>query len=427
MKNIDNPHFDHYVSHLTRNTIALILAGGRGSRLHQMTDWRAKPAVPFGGKFRIIDFPLSNCMNSGIRKIAVLTQYKSDSLIRHIQQGWGFLRGEFGEYVDLMPAQQRLDENSWYAGTADAIYQNIDILRSRKPEHILILAGDHIYKMDYSAMLADHVANNADLTIGCIEVSLAEASAFGVMDVDESRRVKAFVEKPECPPKMPGRENTALASMGIYIFNADFLYEQLIKDADTKGSTRDFGKDIIPSVINKYRVNAYPFLDMQNSEVQSYWRDVGTIDAYWSANMELIGVNPDLNLYDKTWPIWTNQEQTPPAKFVFDDEDRRGVAIDSMVSGGCVVSGATVKHSLLFSNVRVNSYTTVVDSVVLPEVTIGRHCRITKTIIDKGCNIPEGTIIGADPVADAKKFHVSPGGVVLVTPDMLGQARHYVR
>lgn len=427
MNHKDNPHFDHYVSHLTRNTIALILAGGRGSRLHQMTDWRAKPAVPFGGKFRIIDFPLSNCINSGIRKIAVLTQYKADSLIRHIQQGWGFLRGEFGEYVDLMPAQQRLDETSWYLGTADAVYQNLDILRSRKPEHILILAGDHIYKMDYSAMLADHVSNNADLTIGCIEVSLEEASAFGVMDVDENRRVRAFVEKPANPPKMPGREDTALASMGIYIFNAGFLFEQLIKDADTKGSSRDFGKDIIPSVIHKYRVNAYPFLDMQNSDVQSYWRDVGTIDAYWAANMELIGVKPDLNLYDKEWPIWTNQEQTPPAKFVFDDEDRRGIAIDSMVSGGCVVSGAKVKHSLLFSNVRVNSYSTVTDSVVLPEVSIGRHCRINKTIIDKGCTIPEGTVIGEDLAEDAKKFHVSPGGVVLVTPDMLGQARHYVR
>lgn len=427
MKNLDNPHYDHYVSHLARNTIALILAGGRGSRLHQMTDWRAKPAVPFGGKFRIIDFPLSNCINSGIRKIAVLTQYKADSLIRHIQQGWGFLRGEFGEYVDLMPAQQRLDENSWYQGTADAIYQNLDILRSRRPEHILILAGDHIYKMDYSAMLADHVANNADLTIGCIEVSLEEASAFGVMDVDDDRRVRAFVEKPANPPKMPGRENTALASMGIYIFNAGFLFEQLIKDADTKGSSRDFGKDIIPSVIEKYRVNAYPFLDMQNSDTQSYWRDVGTIDAYWAANMELIGVNPELNLYDKTWPIWTHQVQSPPAKFVFDDDDRRGLAIDSMISGGCVISGSKVRHSLIFTNVRVNSYTVVQDSVVLPEVTIARHCRITKAIIDKGCNIPEGMVIGEDLAEDAKKFHVSPGGVVLVTPDMLGQPRHYVR
>lgn len=421
-----NQHHDRFVSHLTRNTIALILAGGRGSRLQNMTDWRAKPAVPFGGKFRIIDFPLSNCINSGIRKVGVLTQYKADSLIRHIQQGWGFLRGEFGEYVDLMPAQQRHDEGSWYAGTADAIYQNIDILRSRRPEFILVLAGDHIYKMDYGPMLADHVEKNADLTIGCIEVSLQDATAFGVMDVDANRRVRAFVEKPTNPPIMPGRTDTALASMGIYIFNAGFLYEQLIKDADTPGSSRDFGKDIIPSVISKYVVNAYPFLDLQSGE-QSYWRDVGTIDAYWAANMELIGVKPDLNLYDKTWPIWTYQVQAPPAKFVFDNDKRRGMAVDSMVSGGCVISGATVRHSLLFSNVRVNSYTTLQDTIVLPDVNIARHCRITKAIIEKGCEIPEGTVIGESRADDEKRFYVSPGGVVLVTPDMLGLRRHYVR
>ncbi|MEQ1527670.1 MAG: glucose-1-phosphate adenylyltransferase [Methylococcales bacterium] len=414
------------VNNLTRNTIALILAGGRGSRLMNMTDWRAKPAVPFGGKFRIIDFPLSNCVNSGIRKIGILTQYKADSLIRHIQQGWGFLRGEFGEYVDLMPAQQRVDEDSWYAGTADAIFQNIDILRTRKPEYILVLAGDHIYKMDYAAMLADHVEKNADLTIGCLEVSLKEATAFGVMDVDANRRVKAFVEKPEHPPVMPGRTDTALASMGIYIFNAGFLFEQLLKDADTKNSSHDFGKDIIPNVIHKYLVNAYPFLDLQ-SGAQSYWRDVGTIDAYWSANMELIGVNPELNLYDNTWPIWTHQIQTPPAKFVFDDDERRGLAVDSMVSGGCVISGAKVRHSLLFSNVRVNSYTTVKDSIVLPEANIARNCRITKAIIEKNCQVPEGTVIGENREEDEKRFHVSPGGVVLVTPDMLGQKLHYVR
>lgn len=422
----NNQRHEQNVSHLTRNTIALILAGGRGSRLMNMTDWRAKPAVPFGGKFRIIDFPLSNCMNSGIRKICILTQYKADSLIRHIQQGWGFLRGEFGEYVDLMPAQQRHDENSWYQGTADAIYQNIDILRSRHPEYILVLAGDHIYKMDYGAMLADHIDKKADLTIGCIEVSLEDATAFGVMDVDENRRVRAFVEKPANPPVMPGRTDTALASMGIYIFNAGFLFEQLIKDADTPGSTRDFGKDIIPSVIKKYIVNAYPFLDLQSGE-QSYWRDVGTIDAYWSANMELIGVNPDLNLYDQSWPIWTYQEQTPPAKFVFDNDERRGLAVDSMVSGGCVISGAKVRHSLLFSNVRVNSYSTLQDSIVMPFVNVGRHCRITKAIIEKGTEIPEGTIIGENRADDESRFYVSPGGVVLVTPDMLGQKRHYVR
>ncbi len=422
----DNSMQDSNIQHLTRNTIALILAGGRGSRLMNMTDWRAKPAVPFGGKFRIIDFPLSNCMNSGIRKIGILTQYKADSLIRHIQQGWGYLRGEFSEYVDLMPAQQRHDEDSWYKGTADAVFQNIDILRTRSPEHILVLAGDHIYKMDYSAMLADHVQKNADLTIGCLEVSLEDATAFGVMDIDENRRVKAFVEKPEKPPVMPGRTDTALASMGIYIFNASFLFEQLLKDADTKGSSHDFGKDIIPSVIDKYIVNAYPFLDLQSGQ-QSYWRDVGTIDAYWAANMELIGVNPGLNLYDKTWPIWTYQAQTPPAKFVFDDDDRRGQAVDSMISGGCIVSGAKVRHSLLFTNVRVNSYSTVQDSIVLPDAIIARHCRITKAIIERGCEIPEGTVIGENRADDEKRFHVSQGGVVLVTPDMLGQRLHYVR
>ncbi|MGZ8143034.1 MAG: glucose-1-phosphate adenylyltransferase [Methylosarcina sp.] len=417
---------DFLVSHLTRKTIALILAGGRGSRLMNMTDWRAKPAVPFGGKFRIIDFPLSNCLNSGIRKIGVLTQYKADSLIRHLQLGWGFLTGEFGEYVHLMPAQQRHGEDSWYKGTADAVFQNIDILRNRNPEFILVLAGDHIYKMDYAAMLADHVERKADLTIGCIEVSLEDATAFGVMGVDENRRVKAFVEKPANPPVMPGRKDTALASMGIYIFNAGFLFEQLIKDADTKNSSHDFGKDIIPAVIDKYIVNAYPFLDLQ-SGAQSYWRDVGTIDAYWAANMELVSVKPDLNLYDTYWPIWTYQEQTPPAKFVFDEDDRRGHAVDSIVSGGCVISGATVRHSLLFSNVRVNSYTILQDSIVLPQANIGRHCRITKAIIEKGCEIPEGTIIGENLEEDKKKYHVSPGGVVLVTPDMLGQKLHFVR
>ncbi len=414
------------IHHLTRDTIALILAGGRGSRLMNMTDWRAKPAVPFGGKFRIIDFPLSNCVNSGIRKIGILTQYKADSLIRHIQQGWGFLRGEFGEYVDLMPAQQRHDEDSWYKGTADAVFQNIDILRTRKPAHILILAGDHIYKMNYAEMLRDHVEKNADLTIGCLEVPLEEAKAFGVIGVDGNRRVTAFVEKPENPPIMPGRTDTALASMGIYIFNAAFLFEQLLKDADTKGSSRDFGKDIIPSVIDKYMVNAYPFLDLQSGE-QSYWRDVGTIDAYWAANMELIGVKPDMNLYDKTWPIWTYQEQTPPAKFVFDEDDRRGSAVDSMVSGGCVISGAKIRHSLLFSNVRVNSYSTVEDSIVLPGANIGRHCRITKAIIEKNCDVPENLVVGENRADDERRFYVSPGGVVLVTPDMLGQKLHYVR
>ncbi len=426
MSNSEPQHHDRFVSHLTRNTIALILAGGRGSRLKNMTDWRAKPAVPFGGKFRIIDFPLSNCINSGIRRIGILTQYKADPLIKHIQQGWGYLRGEFGEFINLMPAQQTAQGGGWYEGTADAVYQSIDMLRSQNCEHVLILAGDHIYKMDYGAMLADHVQQDADLTIGCLEVSLEEAKDFGVMHVDENRIVHAFVEKPENPPCIPGRTDVALASMGIYIFNTEYLIEQLIRDAETTGSTRDFGHDIIPAVIDDHTVNAYPFLNLQGE--QSYWRDVGTIDAYWSANMELIGVNPDLNLYDKTWPIWTYQEQNPPAKFIFDDEDdRRGQAIDSMVAGGCIISGASIKHSLIFSNVRVNSYSVVQDSVILPESIIGRHCRITKAIIEKGCHLPEGTIIGEDKKEDEKRFFVSPDGIVLVTPDMLGQERHLVK
>ena len=426
MPDSTSPHHERFVSQLTRSTVALILAGGRGTRLHQMTDWRAKPAVPFGGKFRIIDFPLSNCINSGIRKIGILTQYKADPLIKHIQQGWGFLRGEFGEFVNLMPAQQTAQGGGWYEGTADAIYQSIDMLRGNNSEFVLILAGDHIYKMDYGAMLADHVDKGADLTIGCLEVSLDEAKDFGVMHVNENRQVQAFVEKPENPPCIPGRSDVALASMGIYVFSTAFLIEQLIKDAETDGSTRDFGHDIIPSVIDGHTVNAYPFLNLQSGE-QSYWRDVGTLDAYWSANMELIGVNPELNLYDKTWPIWTYQAQNAPAKFIFDDDDRRGQAIDSMVSGGCIISGATVRHSLIFSDVRVNSYTEVTDSVILPEVIIGRNCRITKTIIEKGCHVPEGTVIGEDRAEDEKRFHISSGGVVLVTPEMLGQQRHHVK
>lgn len=412
---------ERYVSVLTKKTMALVLAGGRGSRLHQLTDWRAKPSVPFGGKFRIIDFPLSNCINSGIRRIAVLTQYKADSLIKHLVNGWGFLRGEFGEFIDIIPAQQRTG-GDWYLGTADAVYQNIDIIRNRGPEYIVILAGDHVYKMDYGQMLAYHANNDADLTIGCLEVSLQEATAFGVMHVDGESRVKAFVEKPANPPSIPGRDGVALASMGIYIFNAAFLYEQLIKDAETAGSTSDFGHDIIPGIIDKYRVYAYPFLDMQGG--QAYWRDVGTIDSFWETNMELVSVDPKMNLYDQTWPIWTYQQQDPPAKFVFDNDKRRGMAVDSTISGGCVISGATVRRSLLFSNVRVNSYSTVEDSVVLPHVNIGRHCRIKKAILDKGCDIPEGTIIGEDAEQDAERFSVSPGGVVLVTPEMLGDEIH---
>ncbi len=425
MPSSNETHDDRFVSQLTRSTVALILAGGRGTRLNKMTDWRAKPAVPFGGKYRIIDFPLSNCMNSGIRRIGILTQYKADALIKHVQLGWGFLRGQFGEFVNLMPAQQTAQGGGWYEGTADAVYQSIDMLRSQSPELVLILAGDHIYKMDYGSMLADHVKQKAQLTIGCLEVPIDEAKELGVMHVDENRIVHAFVEKPENPPTIPGRTDVALASMGIYVFNTEFLIEQLIKDVEVTGSTRDFGHDIIPAVIDEHTINAYPFLNLQGE--QSYWRDVGTIDAYWSANMELIGVNPDLNLYDKTWPIWTYQEQNPPAKFIFDNDERRGLAVDSMVAGGCVISGASVKHSMIFSNVRVNSFSTVEDSVILPEVVIGRNCDINKAIIEKGCLVPEGTVIGKDRAEDEKRFHVSSGGVVLVTPDMFGQERHLVR
>jgi glucose-1-phosphate adenylyltransferase len=401
------------------------MAGGRGERLKQLTKWRAKPAVPFGGKFRIIDFPLSNCINSGIRRIGVITQYKAHSLILHIQRGWGHLRGEFGEFIELLPAQQRI-QASWYSGTADSIYQNLDIIRSHSPDHVLILAGDHIYKMDYGAMLAKHVENKADVTVGCIEEPIKNASAFGVMSVEKDLRIYSFHEKPDKPEAIPGKPEEALCSMGIYIFNTEMLFELLIRDADTPGSSHDFGNDLIPYVIEKYRVYAYPFTD-SSSGIQSYWRDVGTVDAFWEANLELIGVTPELNLYDDEWPIWTSQEQLPPAKFIFDDETRRGMAIDSMVSGGCIISGALVRHSLLFSNVTVDNYSKIDSSVILPDVTIGKNCRIYHAVIDKGCDIPDGTVIGKDVEQDKKRFFISPNGVILVTPDMLGQVLHHVR
>ncbi|MCG5535223.1 glucose-1-phosphate adenylyltransferase [Ectothiorhodospira mobilis] len=419
------PKSQRFVSRLTRDTLALILAGGRGSRLKQLTLWRAKPAVPFGGKFRIIDFPLSNCINSGIRQVGVLTQYKSHSLIQHIQRGWSFLQGEFGEFIELWPAQQRI-ETSWYEGTADAVYQNLDIIRDHNPEYILVLAGDHIYKMDYGDMIAHHVESGADMTVGCLEVDLETARSFGVMAIDGEGRVRRFDEKPDQPQPMPNKPGRALASMGIYVFSRDFLYDQLVQDADTPGSSHDFGKDVIPQVIERCRVMAYPFRDVQKG-TQAYWRDVGTIDSYWNANLELIGVTPELNLYDEEWPIWTYQEQLPPAKFVFDDDDRRGMAVDSMVSGGCIISGSTVRHSLLFSNVTVNSYASLSDSVVLPDVDIGRNCSIHRAVIDQGCRIPEGTTIGEDPQEDAKRFYVSEGGVTVVTPEMLGSPSRHVR
>jgi glucose-1-phosphate adenylyltransferase len=421
----DSPTDKRYVSRLTRETLALILAGGRGDRLQGLTRWRAKPAVPFGGKFRIIDFPLSNCVNSGVRRVGVLTQYKAHSLLRHLYRGWGFLRSELDEFVEVLPASQRVD-NEWYAGTADAVYQNLDILRAHAPRYVLVLAGDHIYKMDYGQMLAYHFEQKADMTIGCIEVPVAEASDFGVMGVDEHMRIRAFAEKPANPQTLPGRPDVALASMGIYVFNTQFLYEQLIRDRDMPGSSHDFGKDIIPSVIGNYRVVAYPFQN-PTDDGMAYWRDVGTVDAYYRANMEMLSVVPPLNLYDRDWPIWTYQEQVPPAKFVFNDEGRRGYAVDSMVSGGCIVSGAEVRNSLLFSNVRIETGGRLESCVVLPEVRVGENCRIRRAVLDRGCNITPGTEIGWDEARDRERFHVTREGVVLVTPDALGQDLHTFR
>ncbi len=422
-----------FVSNLTKNSLALVLAGGRGSRLGPLTDWRAKPAVPFGGKFRIVDFCLSNCINSGIRRVGVLTQYKAHSLIRHLQLGWGFLRGEFSEFIEILPAQQRMN-TGWYKGTADAIFQNIDILRAHRPRYVVILAGDHIYRMDYGQMLAEHVQTQADMTVACIEVGLEEARSFGVMSVNHEDRVVAFTEKPAEPVPIPGQSDRALASMGIYVFNTDFLYEQLIRDADDPQSSHDFGHDLIPYMVPRYRVIAHRFRHSCISSAGSgnpqrcYWRDVGTIDAYWAANIDLVHVTPDLDLYDSRWPIWTYQEQLPPAKFVFDDEGRRGVALDSLVSGGCIISGATVRRSLLFSNVRVNDGNTLVeDSVILPNVRMGEGARLRKVVVEKGAIIPPGLVVGEDPVEDARRFHRTPGGVTLITRESLGQQLHFVR
>ncbi len=410
------------MTRLTRNTLALVLAGGRGARLHELTQWRAKPAVFFGGKFRIIDFPLSNCVNSGIRHISVLTQYKAHSLIRHLVLGWSSFQSELGEFVEVMPASQRTTDE-WYAGTADAVYQNLDIIKALGPKYVLVLSGDHVYKMDYGALLAQHVEKQADMTVACIEVSLEDAKAFGVMSVDTDHRVVAFDEKPSDPTPLQGTENKALASMGNYVFTTDFLFDQLAQDAANPGSTHDFGKDIIPAIIGSSRVFAYPSHDPVTG-AQPYWRDVGTLDAFWESNMELVGITPELNLYDEEWPILTYQRQLPSAKFVFQGQGREGKALDSIVSGGCVISGALLNRSLLFSQVKLHSYTVVEDSVVLPEVDVGRHCHVKRAIIDRGCRLPDGTVIGEDPEADAKRFRVTAKGIVLVTPEMLGQKAH---
>ncbi len=408
-----------YVSRLTRETLALVLAGGRGSRLKHLTLNRAKPATPFGGKFRIIDFPLSNCVNSGIRRIGVLTQYKAHQLIQHLQRGWSFLRGEFGEFLELLPAQQRVD-GSWYQGTADAVYQNLDIIASHAPTHVLILAGDHIYKMDYGPMIAQHVERQAKITVGCIEVSREQAREFGVMAVDDELRVLDFAEKPDDPAPLPGNPELSLASMGIYVFDADFLYAELERDAKDFESSHDFGKDIVPRNVPNGDVWAYPFRDVK-TRAQHYWRDVGNVDAFFEANIELVGVKPELNLYDTAWPIWTEQRQSPPAKFVLDDGDRRGMAVNSMVSGGCIISGAHVEQSLLFWDVHVESYSRVRRCVILPGVRIGRSCRITNTVIDEGVTLPDGTVIGENLERDRERYYVTNNGVVLVTRDMFGE------
>lgn len=416
----DTPNPRH-VSRMTRETMALVLAGGRGSRLYELTDWRAKPALYFGGKYRIIDFPLSNCINSGIRRVGVLTQYKAHSLIRHLVRGWGFFKNELGEFVDVLPASQR-NSDSWYQGTADAIYQNLDIIRAQRPKYVLVLSGDHIYKMDYGLMLAEHVASGAEMTVSCLEVPVEEAAgAFGVMKVDENNRVIGFEEKPANPSTIPGSDNLTLASMGNYVFNTEFLFKVLEQDAKKEGSSRDFGNDIIPSIIESHLVHAFSFRDEQTGE-RAYWRDVGTLDSFWMANMELIQTVPPLNMYDANWPLWTYQEQLPPAKFVFDEESRCGFATESMVSGGCIISGAKVKRSVLFSHVHIDQHSVIEDSVILPDVLIGKNVKLKKVIIDRKVVLEDGFEAGIDHDKDrARGFRVTSKGVVLITRGLLGQ------
>ena len=417
------------MAQLARQTVAIVLAGGRGTRLGPLTEWRAKPAVPFGGKFKIIDFALSNCLNSGIRRIGIATQYRSHGLIHHVQRGWSFLDGRFNEFIELLPAEQS-SNSDWYKGTADAVYQNLEVLRRHDPKFVLILAGDHIYKQDYTRMLHEHLENDADMTVGCVEVPVEEAAGqLGVMQVASDFRVKGFEEKPQRPREIPGRPGLCLGSMGIYVFNSDFLYHELIEDAVLEDSGHDFGHDIIPRLIaGRGRIHAHRLQDScaQLNDGGVYWRDVGTIDAFWEANLELTRVSPALNLYDQSWPIWTYQEQLPPAKFVFDIDGRRGAAIDSMVSGGCIVSGSTVRNSMLFSSVRVHSYCDIAEAVILPDVSIGRRSKLKRVVVDQGCRIPEGLVAGHDPAEDRKRFHVTDKGVTLITPGMLGQYLHHL-
>jgi len=408
---------------LVQATYAVVLAGGRGARLRQLTDGCAKPAVPFAGQLRIVDFTLSNCLNSGIRRIGLLTQYKAQSLIRHIIRDWGFLDPRRGEYIDVVPAQQQIDEG-WYSGTANAVYQNLELLREAGPRHVLVLAGDHVYKMDYARILEDHVRRNADVTVACIEVPQEEASAFGVVRVDDSGRIRVFEEKPAWPSPIPGRAGVALASMGVYVFDADFLYDALSRDAANPDSRHDFGHDILPGALARARVFAHDYADSCVNMVgtRPYWRDVGTLDAYWEANMDLTRPLPALNLYDDAWPIRGAQYHLPPAKFVFDDTGRRGSAVDALVCGGCIVSGAMVRRSLLFSRVRVREGSLVEDTLLLPDVVVGRDVVVRRAIVDRRCVLPDGIHIGVCPDLDRARFTVTAKGVTLVTPEMLGQA-----
>jgi glucose-1-phosphate adenylyltransferase len=414
------------IAPIVRDTYAVVLAGGRGTRLQQLTVWRCKPAVPFAGKHRIIDFALSNCVNSGIRRIGVATQYKAHSLIQHLQRGWNFLDASLQEFVDVLPAQQRLGE-VWYAGTADALYQNLDILRMQEPRFVLVLAGDHVYKMDYGVMLAEHVERGADLSIACIDMPVEAASSFGVARVDEHGRLQEFVEKPMAWSPIPGNPACALVSMGIYVFNAESLYGQLVRDARCAESTHDFAMDIIPRLLREGgRVYAHRFSNSCVNMVggHPYWRDVGTVDAYWEANMDLTRVQPELNMYDPQWPIRTLEEHLPPAKFVFESADPRGQAFDALVSSGCIVSGASIVRSSLFTDVMVECGSVVEDSVLLPKVRIGRNVRLHHAVVDKFCVIPDGFAAGLDRAEDEARFHVTPRGVVLITPEMLGQELH---
>lgn len=411
---------------LPQKSVALILAGGRGSRLKDLTKTRAKPAVHFGGKFRIVDFALSNCINSGIRRIGVITQYHSHTLVQHIQRGWSFLNESMNEFVDLLPAQQRDASEHWYKGTADAVYQNLDIIRRYHAEFVVILAGDHIYKMDYSRMLIDHVESGAECTVACIPVPRHEASEFGVMEVGDDNKILQFLEKPQNPPAMPGSEDMSLASMGIYVFNAEYLYQLLEEDMSLADSFHDFGKDLIPKITAQGKAWAHPFTlscvtSTDDDTVQPYWRDVGTLDAYWRANLDLASVTPELDMYDKRWPIRTYMESLPPAKFVQDRSGSHGMTMNSLVSGGCIISGSVVVHSVLFPRVRVNSFCTIDSSVLLPDVNIGRSCRLRRCIIDRACVLPKGMVIGENVEEDSKRFYRSEGGIVLVTREMLAR------